>query len=1023
MEERSLILEGLPDDFDRVKSKVELYFKNKRRSGGEIEQIREHQDDKRKALLIYMSEEDLKKVLDKRIHKVDFKSKGAVEVTVKLPEDTKSKKIKPLVLPKPKLEKNALLKSLPAPANQVSAARQPATEIKDNEEDSEIPDLLITTPSLTLFDKETLQMYFEQFTEQFELAKHGNNSWILKLYSQSDFKEIFGKEEHDIGVSLQVYNERSLGGKSDPRRFILTGFDGDTDCKKISVFIGSCSKTTEHTWETLDDDDMIVVTFKQDIDVKSFIRKCTSKQLQGRDIGVTRMERTDSILVQGDLEKISEEILTLYFTNKKKSRGGDIENFTWIDRRMSAVITFGNCDDAHATVEQKHSVCGTEVHASLFYSSLRKALTGEKPSLTDTTTKVNISVSEDLLLFFETNERCRKELESDAKRLHAKVSMDSTALASEIILEMDVNKESLKARQIAPTWESKIKRGVESFLSGYDTEELTVDEDVWRKVEKDCDVLVTVDTAFSFKERNSKVVISGVNEQVRILSDKIRTLLTNAAVEVEVERNTIEATIQLDCRETFDLIKERVQSKLGQVSLSHDEKHHVISLKGLKEKVNSVEMLIKNAQKNIITHQLKLSSHLIDFLKSLDLHKFEKDNHIPARFLNRKDFFGILVEKENLKGAQDKIGEILKEEVIQISPNQTGLTRFLGNLQDEIEKANDIRIAQSNMQVIICGLSNAVADVTGKVRRYLKNKEPTTENVPLKSVREVEFVESCLNLSDLPELKRLGASILACKASNSPCLKVTAPNDNIKDAVDVVQRKLSSIAVEKHKYCKAGEAKVLEKHKDNVKTKAREKQCTLYLSQEHIVALPKSFTHRIGDFMTLSISEGDLHHFTADALICTMNGNLDFNKPMAQRFLKFGGDKILEVCETPKKEKQSLLPGDVLVSDAGKLNAEMLIYAVLPQKGQALDLIYLQSSVRNCLLKAEGKGCVSIAMPAIGCETFGFSVKESCVAIRAAVLQFCSEHQNSQTNIRNISVVDSDEKIVEECNALIQELV
>lgn len=53
----------------------------------------------------------------------------------------------------------------------------------DNEEDSEVPDLLITTPRPV--DKDTLQMYFEQFAEQFELAKHGNNSWILKLYSQS----------------------------------------------------------------------------------------------------------------------------------------------------------------------------------------------------------------------------------------------------------------------------------------------------------------------------------------------------------------------------------------------------------------------------------------------------------------------------------------------------------------------------------------------------------------------------------------------------------------------------------------------------------------------------------------------------------------------------------------------------------------------------------------------------------------------------------------------------------------------
>lgn len=131
MEERSLILHDLPDDFDRVKSKLDLHFKNKRRSGGEVLQIREHPDDKRKARLIYVTEEgkkrescsytityqinlkrkrrkftfcfsDMKKVLDKRIHKLDFKTHGSVEVTVKLPED---KKMKPALLPKPKLEK------------------------------------------------------------------------------------------------------------------------------------------------------------------------------------------------------------------------------------------------------------------------------------------------------------------------------------------------------------------------------------------------------------------------------------------------------------------------------------------------------------------------------------------------------------------------------------------------------------------------------------------------------------------------------------------------------------------------------------------------------------------------------------------------------------------------------------------------------------------------------------------------------------------------------------------------------
>lgn len=49
-----MLLEGLPVDLDQVRSKLELYFKNKRKSGGEVVQIREHPEDKRKAWLVYL---------------------------------------------------------------------------------------------------------------------------------------------------------------------------------------------------------------------------------------------------------------------------------------------------------------------------------------------------------------------------------------------------------------------------------------------------------------------------------------------------------------------------------------------------------------------------------------------------------------------------------------------------------------------------------------------------------------------------------------------------------------------------------------------------------------------------------------------------------------------------------------------------------------------------------------------------------------------------------------------------------
>lgn len=68
------------------------------------------------------------------------------------------------------------------------------------------------------------------------------------------------------------------------------------------------------------------------------------------------MERTDSVLVQGDLEKLTEDILTLYFSNKKRSGGGDVQSFIWINTRKSAAITFGNCDGGFSDCLQRLNI-------------------------------------------------------------------------------------------------------------------------------------------------------------------------------------------------------------------------------------------------------------------------------------------------------------------------------------------------------------------------------------------------------------------------------------------------------------------------------------------------------------------------------------------------------------------------------------------------------------------------------------------------------------------------------------------
>lgn len=76
------------------------------------------------------------------------------------------------------------------------------------------------------------------------------------------------------------------------------------------------------------------------LDVKTFLKKCTTKKLQDMEIGASHLELTDSILVEGDMSTVKEDVLTLYFSNKNRSGGGEIKSLIWVNKHKRVVISF-----------------------------------------------------------------------------------------------------------------------------------------------------------------------------------------------------------------------------------------------------------------------------------------------------------------------------------------------------------------------------------------------------------------------------------------------------------------------------------------------------------------------------------------------------------------------------------------------------------------------------------------------------------------------------------------------------------
>lgn len=689
-------------------------------------------------------------------------------------------------------------------------------------------------------------------------------------------------------------------------------------------------------------------------------------------------------------------------------------------------------------VERKHHLCGTDLSTLLFYSSLQKALTGETPLWSSISTNVIIAVDEGVRNFVEKNKKCKKDFESQLSVVYAKVIFDGTTSPGELALEMAVDKESLAAVRRGATWESKAQREAQSFLSQYRTAELPVEVEVWKRVERDCLELVSSDAEVTYVEAKSKIAIVGLKTDVATLLDKIQSHLKDATVKLEVERNTVEKVIQFDSKETLTLVEKCVHAKLQNVKLTKNETNWTFHLQGLRDCVGTAERVIKQAQENVIFQQLNLSVHLLQFVKSLDLKTFEQNHfvtsHIAALFRNDGEILGLVAEKKYLKTAEDKIKKVLQEEVIQVTPDVRAVidtenwVNFSNQIKVELSRnPQKVTIISSEDVIVICGFADAVANPAKKVKDYLENMTPAAEYIHLKSLQEVGFIDSCMNLTEIPEIRNLGVTIQPCTNSstmNSPCLKVTASKEKIQDVITVVKRHVSSIFTEKQTYSKAGESKVILKHIANIQAKAKEWGCKAYISTPE-TGPSKRYSHQVNSYITLTVAEGDLQHFPADALICPMSSKLDFDNPIAQRYLQVAGSDIQSVCSKLQKEKQTLLAGEVVLGDPGNLNADSLIYAVLPQKSQQFTLgsHYLKSAILNSLQKAESRNNSSVAMPVMGCETFGFSTKESCMAVREAILQFSNDQQNSPNGIKNIFVVDSDVKILEEFNNIIVQQV
>ncbi|XP_041370265.1 uncharacterized protein DDB_G0292186-like [Gigantopelta aegis] len=370
---------------------VELYFENKRKSGGGSIEKLQH-DRKKKAIYIIFEEEGVaQRVMSKAPHKIGertlqvelFDASSAVEETetkainsivvkgFKETEDTETvemyfestKKSGGGSVERIQYDKNKGVIHITFEEEGVAervVGRQHKLQgrvltvmldtAEEEEDTSEEPDDPLTTVVVKGCDSnisnDSITLYFENKRRgggvNIEKIQREENGLIyITFETEDDVKKVMEKSHRIEGnrLTMQVYHPPKMYQD----KFLLTNIPDSTSPEMICNFIEAkvhCQVAEDDSILYGEDPGVVLVSVEDKIDFKEVSTNLTKKKLAGHTLEVRRVPVSKSIIVKNVPAEISADALRMYFENKRRSGGGDILNFDLHTKQGCATITF-----------------------------------------------------------------------------------------------------------------------------------------------------------------------------------------------------------------------------------------------------------------------------------------------------------------------------------------------------------------------------------------------------------------------------------------------------------------------------------------------------------------------------------------------------------------------------------------------------------------------------------------------------------------------------------------------------------
>ncbi|MBN3041196.1 MAG: macro domain-containing protein [Candidatus Omnitrophica bacterium] len=147
------------------------------------------------------------------------------------------------------------------------------------------------------------------------------------------------------------------------------------------------------------------------------------------------------------------------------------------------------------------------------------------------------------------------------------------------------------------------------------------------------------------------------------------------------------------------------------------------------------------------------------------------------------------------------------------------------------------------------------------------------------------------------------------------------------------------------------------------------------------------------------VLKDDITNLEFEAIVNPANNQIIMGGGLA-RIIK---DKAGETVEAEGRRKAPLTVGDAIITSGGRLKAKHVIHSVTMNMDFITSAEIIRKATYNTLLCAQKNNITSLAIPALGCGTGGFSYEEASKIMAQEVFRYVREVKNP--TLRKIAFV------------------